>query len=249
MAGPDQHRRMPRTMSDLVLAVGYVRVSTDDQAQHGTSLAVQRDRLAAYCTAKGWKLSCVYEDDGVSGSSLDRAGLAAAFDHLESNGASVLLAVKLDRFTRSVVDFYALQSRCSDLGVQLCMVEDPIDADTADGRLMATIKAGLSQHERERIAERTKAALAFKLERGEWVGLPPFGFRVNGTGGLVEAPDELAVIRTMKRWRRRGMSYRKIAAKLNAEGVKSRRGKWGDASIRRLVNDHLKSRKARYTAR
>ena len=74
----------------------------------------------------------------------------------------------------------------------------------------------------------------------------PYGFYLNGTGKLHVDDREMKVIATMKRWRRRGASYRAIAARLNAAGVKSRRGKWGDTSIRRLVNEHVRTRKARY---
>ena len=187
-----------------------------------------------------------HQDDGFSGGTLERPGLCAALADIEGGLGDTLLAVRLDRFTRSVPDFYRLQQTCQQLGASLGMTDDSLDSTTADGRLMATIKAGLSQHERERIAERTRDALAYKQSLGEWVGLPPYGFRVGRSGRLEESPVELAVIRRIKRWRRRGASYRKIAAKLNAERVASRRGKWGDASIWRLVNDHLKSRKAKY---
>lgn len=82
----------------------------------------------------------------------------------------------------------------------------------------------------------------------KWVGLVPYGFELATGGRLVENADELARIQKIKRWHRRGVSYRRIADRLNGQGVRSRRGQWGDSSVRALVKDHLSSRKARYGA-
>ena len=112
---------------------------------------------------------------------------------------------------------------------------------------MTSILAVLAQWEREIVSERTAAALAHKKRNGEHVGSVPYGFCVGEDGKLQPDFEELKVIQRMKRLRRRsGMSYRKIAAKLNAEGVKSRRNGWSHEGVRGLLCEHLGARKARY---
>ena len=227
-------------------AIGYVRVSTEEQAAEGLSLAAQAERLADYCSARGWTLAALYRDAGVSGRTLERPGLQAALEALEAGEAEVLLALKLDRLTRSVVGLHELVERCDAAGARLAAVQDALDTGSANGRMVTSILAVLAQWEQETVSERTTQALAYKQAQGEWVGLPPYGFYLNGTGKLHVDDDEMKVIATMKRWRRRGASYRAIAEKLNAAGVKSRRGMWSKSSVHALVNDHLSSRKARY---
>ena len=111
---------------------------------------------------------------------------------------------------------------------------------------MTSILAVLAQWEREIVSERTAAALPTRSANGEHVGSVPYGFCVGEDGKLEPNVEELRLIQRMKRMRRRGMSYRRIAAKLNADEVESRRGMWSKSSVHALVNDHLRSRKARY---
>ena len=227
-------------------AIGYVRVSTEDQAVEGLSLAAQGARLSAYCEAQGWTLTAIYRDAGVSARSLERPGLEAALEAAAAGEADVLLALKLDRLTRSVVDLYALVERCDAAGVRLAAVQDALDTGSANGRMVTSILAVLAQWEREIVSERTAAALAHKKQNGEHVGMAPYGFRIGQDRRLVVESAEMAAIQRMKRLRRRGASYQKIADRLNSEGVESRRSRWSHTAIRRLVCDHLNARKARY---
>ena len=112
--------------------------------------------------------------------------------------------------------------------------------------MVTSILAVLAEWEREVISERTAAALAHKKRNGEHVGSVPYGFYVGEDGRLQPHFDELAVIQRMKRMRRRGMSTRKIASTLNADGVKSGRNGWSHEGVRQLLYKHLNSRKARY---
>ena len=230
----------------MMNAIGYVRVSTEDQAAEGLSLEAQRERLSAYCQAQGWVLVEVHEDAGLSAKTLERPGLQAALATLEAGEADVLLALKLDRLTRSVVDLYGLVERCEAAGARLAAVQDAIDTGSANGKLVTSILGVLAEWEREVISERTSAALKHKQANGEHLGPLPYGFCRNGNGGLVVDETETRAIQRMKRLHQRGASYQAIADKLNAEGVESRRGKWSKSSVHALINDHLRSRKARY---
>ena len=246
-ARPPRHREIgPSRRAEPPRVAAYARVSTAAQADDGVSLAAQAERLAMYCVARGWSLQVIYFDAGASGKDLDRPGLQAAIAAAEEGAADVLLATKIDRLTRRVPDLYALIERCDAAGVKLAAVSDNLDTSSASGQMLVSILGVVAEWERGIIAERTAAALAHKRTQGEHVGAVPFGFRIGADGRLEEHPDELRTIALMKRWRRRGASYQQLADRLNADGVRARRGRWSKSSVHALVNDHLRSRKARY---
>lgn len=226
--------------------IGYVRVSTEEQAAEGLSIRGQAERLSAYCEAQGWTLGCIYRDAGASGGTIERPGLRAALEAVGAGEADVFLVLKLDRLTRSAKHLYDLVETCEAANVRLAAVQDALDTGSANGRMVTGILAVLAQWEREMIAERTRAALQQKQLDGQHVGQVPYGFRLNGAGELVEDPGELAVIRRMKELRWRGASYQEIADRLNEEGIEARRGRWAKSTVRALVSEHLNARKARY---
>ena len=197
---------MPRKIK----AVGYVRVSTEEQAREGLSLDAQEEKIRAYCTAKGWRLVRIYRDEGFSGKDLNRPGLQSLIQDLKNDGFEAVVVAKLDRLTRSVRDLGYLIDDLFD-GVALASVEESLDTTTAGGRFVLNILGAVAQWERETIAERTRNTLRFKRERGEWVGRIPYGFKIGPDGRLVEDPEEIKNIQRMKRLRRRGRSYREIA--------------------------------------
>lgn len=190
-------------------AVGYIRVSTTEQAQEGLSLAAQEARIRAYCTAKGWDLLRIYQDAGISGKSLDRPGVQSLISDLESDGVDVVVVLKLDRLTRSVRD---LGSLIDDLfkGRALATVQEGLDTSTASGEFVLNMLGAVAQWERKAVGERTATVLRYKRERGEWVGRIPYGFKIE-KGRLVEDPEKIANIKKMKKAHRRGQSVRKIA--------------------------------------
>ena len=126
------------TLAKRKRAVGYVRVSTEEQAREGLSLAAQESRIKAYCEAKGWELVRVYRDEGYSGKDLRRPGIQALIRDLKADGIDVVVVLKLDRLTRSVRDLGAL---IEDLfgGVALASVEESLDSSTANGRMVINL--------------------------------------------------------------------------------------------------------------
>ncbi len=191
-------------------AIGYIRVSTDEQAREGFSLPVQESRIRSYCEAKDWDLATIYRDEGVSGKSLDRPGIQALIEDLGSNGVDVVVILKLDRLTRSIRD---LGSLIDDLfgGVALASVAEGFDSSTAAGEMVMNLLGTVAQWERKTIGERTKAALNYKVAQGEHVGRVPYGFRIGEDGKLAEKPEEIENIRRMKRAHQRGRSVRSLA--------------------------------------
>lgn len=204
--------------------VGYVRVSTDKQADRGVSLEAQEAKLRAYAGLYGLQLVEVVVDAGASAKSLDRPGLARALAMLKSGQAEGLLVAKLDRLTRSLRDLGDLVAGAFKTAALLSVAEQ-VDTRTAGGRLVLNVLGAVSQWEREAVAERTSAALRHKQASGEYIGgEAPYGFGVAG-GQLVEDAGEQAVLREAQTLRAAGLSLRRISKALAAQGRLARSGR------------------------
>jgi site-specific DNA recombinase len=221
--------------------VGYVRVSTEEQAREGVSTSVQPEKIRAYAALHDLELVEVVVDDGVSGKSLDRPGLKKALRMLDSFEADGLIVAKLDRLTRSVADLGKLiadyfggeSGNC-----HLFSVADSIDTQTATGRMILNITATIAQWERETIVERTQDALDHKRAKGERLGQVPYGRELAEDGKTLRASrEEAAIARIVKRHKAEGWSLRMIARKLEAGGCRTKKGgtKWSPSSVSRLI--------------
>ncbi len=220
-------------------AIGYARVSTDEQAREGVSLEAQVARIRAYAQAKELELADVLTDEGISGKTLDRPALRELLQRCERGEVGHVVVVKLDRLTRRTRDLLAL---VDDLflarHIELHSVSESLDTSTPHGRFVLTLFGGLAQMERELIGERTRSALAFKRENGQPTSHPPLGFRPNGSRRhrMVPVPAELETVhRILDLWRS-GLSRRAIAAKLNADGVSTKHGaRWHHTTVGKVV--------------
>lgn len=213
-------------------AVGYVRVSTDKQAERGVSLAEQEARLRAYAHLYELDLVSVISEDA-SAKSLDRPGLQRALGALEPGMG--LLVAKLDRLTRSVRDLCDL---CDTVfkDCALLSVGEQIDTRTAAGRLVLNVLSSVSQWEREAIGERTKAAMGHLRREGRYTGgHVPYGYKlaqpdvaqlgtldpathIPSKQNLVECPKEQAIITQVRTLGAQGLSIRRISALLGPVG-------------------------------
>ncbi|MBX3229223.1 MAG: recombinase family protein [Labilithrix sp.] len=157
--------------------VGYIRVSTDGQADAGTSLEAQRAKLTAYAEAMDLDLVTIEEDAGISAKTVvGRPGLLRALGRLDADEADGLLVVKLDRLTRSVRDLGDLVERYFSRRHSLLSLGDSIDTRTASGRLVLHIIGSVAQWEREAIGERTRDALAHLRRRDVRLGGEALGW-------------------------------------------------------------------------
>jgi len=221
--------------------IGYLRVSTEEQAVDGVSLAAQRQKVTAYAALYELELVEIIEDAGESGKSLVRPGLTRALGLIRAGKADGLLIAKLDRLSRSVADWNTLIDGYFGERAEksLFSVADSIDTRTAAGRLVLNVLMSVAQWERETIGERTSAALQYKRSCGELVGAVPFGYDL-GPGGvkLVENHAEQRVLAMIKDLRRGGMSLRRIAAELSSRNVPTKEGKrnWTHSTIQRILN-------------
>jgi DNA invertase Pin-like site-specific DNA recombinase len=206
-------------------AIGYVRVSTEKQADSGVSLEAQEAKVRAMAVVQGAELADVIVDAGESAKSLDRPGMARLLALVDSRAVDVVIIAKLDRLTRSVKDLAELLERFTRRGVSLVSVAESLDTGTAAGRLVLNIMTAVSQWEREAIGERTRDAMRHKRASGERVGTVRFGFRLAEDGSrLVEDPDEQDIMGRIRELKAAGHTLQEIADELNRQGYTTRRG-------------------------
>lgn len=221
--------------------VGYIRVSTEEQASDGVSLAAQREKLIGYSKLYDLELVEIIEDAGQSGKTLNRPGLQRALAMIRKGQADGLVIAKLDRLSRSVVDWNTLIDGYfgERAGRQLFSVADSIDTRTAAGRLVLNVLMSVSQWERETIVERTRDALRYKISKGERCGKVRFGYRLAGDGKtLEEVPAEQEAIRVMQELKASGESLRDIAAELTRRGIltKESNTRWTHTAVARILD-------------
>jgi DNA invertase Pin-like site-specific DNA recombinase len=205
--------------------VGYVRVSTGEQADSGAGLEAQRTPISAEAERRGWQLVHIFEDAGASGKSLNgRGGLQRALEAIEAGMAEGLVVAKLDRLSRSLLDFAALVEQARKSGWNLIALDLGVDTSTPAGEMMASVLATFAQFERRLIGQRTKDALAVKRAQGVQLGRPRAM-----SADAVERIHEL---------RRLGMSVSDIAQELNAERIPTPtgRGRWHSPGVKRALS-------------
>ena len=218
-------------------AIGYVRVSTDRQAEQGVSLEAQEAKIRAMATVQSSELLDVIVDGGESAKSLNRPGLHRLLDLINAGKVQAVIVAKLDRLTRSVKDLCGLLELFEKRKVALISVAESLDTGSAAGRLVITIMGAVSQWEREAIGERTRDALRHKRAKGERVGNIPFGSRLAPDGEHLEPdPAEQAALAEIRRLRSEGTTLRGIAAALNHRKFQTRRGTaWRLESVARVL--------------
>ncbi len=223
-------------------AIGYIRVSTDEQTTEGVSLAAQRAKIKAYCTTKDLELVQVIEEGGRSAKNLDRPGFQTVLDLVARGQTDAVVILKLDRAFRNTVDALTVAKDFDRRGVALHSIQESLDTKSALGRFFFTLTAALAEMERGLISERTKAALQHKKANNERVGKIPFGFQLDADGRkLLPCPQERSVLARIRKLRKRGLSCREIAGLLNQKKTPTRNGQpWTGVWIGRLCCEHLK---------
>lgn len=210
---------------EMTAVVGYIRVSTDEQAASGLGLGAQRSAIAGEARRRGWELLRVYEDAGASAKSMDRRpGLKAALRSVERGEATALVVSKLDRLSRSLLDFADLMARSKKHGWALVALDLGVDTTTPSGEMLASILAVFAQFERRLISQRTKDGL--RQARAEGTQLGRF------------APVDAVVASRIVAMSQGGISLNRIARTLTAEGVPTALGgpRWYASVVQRIVD-------------
>ena len=212
-------------------AVGYVRVSTVEQASEGISLAAQTESIKAYSAFRKLQLIKTVVDAGVSAGAplASREGGERLLELVAQDDVVAVIAFGLDRLFRDAADCLAVTKLWDGFGVDLHLVSlggQTVDTSTAMGRFFLTVMAGVAEMERNLIIERTMASLGHLRSQGRRISATPYGFDLDDDGlHLVPNLEEQKAIAMARRLRKKGLSLRKIADKLFRKGHTARSGK------------------------
>lgn len=214
--------------------IGYLRVSTREQAESGLGLDIQESAIRAWARQERHRLVAIHKDEGVSGSNgLDsRTGLLECLDAIKDGTGSGIIVYRLDRLARDLIVQEQILAEVRRLGGQVFstsaaesgyLEDDPRDPSR---KLIRQVLGAVAEYERSMIALRMRAGRQRKADRGGYAyGAPPYGYRAHG-GELVEDEAEQAVVQRILGLRQHGASLRQIVADLESAGITPRRGRW-----------------------
>jgi len=206
-------------------AIAYTRVSTREQGDSKLGLEWQQEVVTSEIERRGWELLEIRTDVASGKTMRRRDELGRTLRDLRDGNADALVVAKLDRLSRSVLDFAAIMETASKEGWSLVVLDLGVDTTTTNGKLIAHIMIALAQWERELIGDRTKAALQSVKARGTHVGR--------------KSTIEPETIRLIAILREDGKSWQQIADALTKNGVPTGQGgKWHAATVRRLHQQH-----------
>src|SRR6266852_2743771 len=195
-----EHPTSPRQLRCAI----YTRKSTEDGLnQPFNTLEAQREAAEAYILSQrhlGWTVIAEqYDDGGYTGGNLERPALQKLLTDLKAGTIDCVLIYKVDRLSRSLLDFARLMEIFERQGVSLVSVTQPLNTTSSLGRLTLNILLSFAQFEREMIADRTRDKMAAAKRKGKWVGgTPVLGYDVAATGGkLVVNPHEASRVRAI----------------------------------------------------
>lgn len=213
-------------------AIGYIRVSTQEQVREGISLEAQEDKIRKYAELHNLNLIEVVKDEGKSGKDLNREGIQKAISLCQEERINHLVVHKMDRLTRRTLDLLTLVEEVFKPNkVQFHSITERIDTSTAQGKFFLTIIGAMAQIERDLIAERTKEALQYKKSKLETYSPTPFGFN-REDGHITPNQKELEIVTLMRKLKERGLSYQAIINKLNEKDIPTKNGKsWSKSTI------------------
>ena len=216
-------------------AIGYVRVSTEQQANEGVSLEAQKAKIEHWCKANDYELVNVYVDAGISGKSMDkRPGLLDALKSLKKGMA--LVSYSLSRLARSTKDALSIGESVAKKKADMVSLTEQIDTTTAAGKMMFQMLSVLAEFERNLVAERTTNALQHKKRTGQkYTNQTPYGFEAI-EGRLVQVQQEAEIVAEIQASRIGGNTLQFIADDLNGRGIPTKTGKqWQPATIHLLL--------------
>lgn len=178
----------------------YIRVSTEEQAQHGYSIDAQKEKMIAYCKSQGWTEYKLYIDDGYTGTNMDRPALNRLIRHVENQKINLVVVYKLDRLSRKQRDvLYLLEEVFEKQNTGFKSATEPFETTTPFGKAMIGILAVFAQLERDMIVERTTTGRRQRIRQGKWYGgREPLGYYWDKEKEqLIIIPDEAMLIKAI----------------------------------------------------
>jgi len=219
--------------------IGYVRVSSEIQKRKNNSIPLQKKKIKEYCSLNDFDLIDVYEDDGVSGMSIDkRNGFKSMVEFMKENKIDGIVVWSLSRLGRKMKDVVEFMDFLKSNNIGFFSIKENLSNDDKIGSLIMNILSSINEFEVEVIRERIKDVKRNKKENGEVYGRMMYGFD-NVNGKMIENKEEKRIIRRVKNFRSRGWSWRKISNRLNDEGIKSKEDKiWYDGSLYNMMRNN-----------
>jgi site-specific DNA recombinase len=228
----------------------YVRVSTDEQASEGFSLAAQEERCKNFIQSQGWDLvKEPYVDDGYSAKDLERPAIQQLIHDLKNNEFDVIVVYRLDRLVRSVLDLHHLLQLFDKHKVAFKSVTEVFDTTTAMGRFFITLVAAMAQWERENLAERVIMGQERRFLEGKRNGaIAPYGYRLENEKLVIDPEEAKIVKRIFEMYLKHGMLT--IAKQLNESGYRTRNGSlWTTYTIKFILQNPVYTGKLRWNYR
>jgi len=216
----------------------YMRVSTEDQAREGFSLPEQRERLETFCKFKGYEIVDYYEDAGISAKTGNhRPEFERLKADIKAKKINTIVALKLDRITRSIYDWENLMTFLDENNAYLDCVNDEINTTSANGKMISRLLMSVSQNEIERTSERTKVGLAGAIKCGHIPHIAPLGYKHKDKKLVIDYSTKDVVIRIFNLYYN-GYSYQKISNLFNEEKVLGK-DNWRDSTIVNILENEI----------
>ena len=216
----------------------YLRVSTEDQAREGFSLPEQKERLESFCKFKGYEIVDYYEDAGISAKTGNhRLEFERLKQDIKAKKVNTIVALKLDRITRSIYDWENLMTFLDENDAYLDCVNDEINTTSANGKMISRLLMSVSQNEIERTSERTKIGLAGAIKQGHIPHVAPLGYKHEDKRLVIDYSTRDIVVRIFDLYYN-GYSYQKISNLFNAEQVLGKTN-WRDSTIVTILENEI----------
>ncbi|WP_051669189.1 recombinase family protein [Carnobacterium jeotgali] len=234
-------------------AVGYIRVSTTEQADKGYSLDAQTQTIREYCLRENLDLKFVYADRGKSGKSIKgRVEMQRLLQDAEEGNYDCVVVWKISRVARNLVDLLEIVNLLQKKNIAFYSISEQFQVDTSSGRFMLQIMAATNEMERNQIAENVKLSMTKLSHEGYWIsGKAPLGFDnielSNEKKGLAINKKESGIIQLIFNEAAKGKGYRAIANQLNRIGYKTKfSNSFSSVAIRDILKNPVYIGKIRY---
>lgn len=220
-------------------AIGYIRVSTDMQADKGTSLENQRQRIAEYAKQKGLQVEHIYEDAGFSGKNTNRPAFQEMMERIKKGGVSALIVWHSTRFARNLRDFINHMADLESKKIKFYSIEEP-EMSGSSGKAMRNLMAVFAEYQSDVTGEHTRSVKSnLKKNKKVYCPNPPLGFK-NVDGELVKDPDTYPIAQRVIREYKMGSTLYEIASRLNHEGVTGNKGgKFYSSTIKKIITNNV----------
>ncbi len=216
----------------------YLRVSTEDQAREGFSLPEQKERLETFCKFKGYEIVDYYEDAGISAKTGNyRPEFERLKEDIKSKRINTIIALKLDRITRSIFDWEKLMTFLDENDAYIDCANDEVNTTNANGKMISRLLMSVSQNEIERTSERTKVGLAGAIKQGHLPSQAPLGYKHENKKLVIDYSTKDVVVRIFELYYN-GNSYQTISNILNEEQVLGKTN-WRDSTITAILENEV----------